>query len=389
MLFVRNDIIRLKKEFFDEIKSKLFFSQNLFFIEKYSNDGNFVFLRNLHNPISIEEICPVKIDGVEDRNIYYDPIVAADIVSPAEPLKSHHIDKEEYYLQKMKRCFDSNGKAYYDSVMEEHYCYVHELQHHRPDLGKDLKINYKILPFIKPFPSKIKLDKIAIIMTYKKYVEVAHDFGAYIKVYVEKEIKTSKMIALSVPSSKTAYVLLFDADKRFDARYTEFYINSSIGKLFLLGKAPVGKLDGNVILTNLRKLVIRWVDMFKECSVYLESLLQVIHVYEKRMGSELPSLTGLLSFLEQVRDAMVMEMMMPELFEKANFSILKKWKHDTDAIMLEFYQADEASDKQIELIEKLITAIFSTNDGVVTEMAKYRIYMLEFMRFAEQNKAEL
>lgn len=107
------------------------------------------------------------------------------------------------------------------------------------------------------------------------------------------------------------------------------------------------------------------------------------------MGKEHPSLTGLLSFLCQVRDAMVMEMMMPELFEKANFSILKKWKHDTDAIMLEFYQAEEASDKQIELIGKLIDAIGSTNEGIVNEMAKYRIYMLEFMRFAEQNKSEL
>lgn len=42
MLFKKNDIVRLKEEYFDKIKSKLFFLQNIFFINKYSENGNFV-----------------------------------------------------------------------------------------------------------------------------------------------------------------------------------------------------------------------------------------------------------------------------------------------------------------------------------------------------------
>ena len=136
-------------------------------------------------------------------------------------------------------------------------------------------------------------------------------------------------------------------------------------------------------------MVIRWEDIYKECCVYLECLTQVINVYENKLGKEIPALTGLLSFLSQVRDAMVMEMIMPDLFQKANFSVLKKWKQDTDAIMLDFYLAEDTPNKQIELLEKMIKAIGSNNDGIVNEMAKYRIYMLEFMRFAEQNKTDL
>lgn len=389
MLFKKNDIVRLNEEYFDEIRSIRSYYQNIFFINEYSDDGKTVLLRNVGFPVPSEEICPVKIDGVEDRNIYYDPIVAADYVRPDEPLKSHHVDTDGYYLQQLKNSFDADDRSFYDIIMEGHYTYVHELQHAMPEISRDLKINYKVLSFVKPFPSKQKLAEIATMMTYKKYTEAKHEWNEYIKVYVEREIKPSNMIATSLPSDKTAYVVLFEADKRFDASYTEFYINSSIGKLFLLDKLSNGKLEGKVTLANLRKLAIRWVDIFKECCVYLESLLQVIHVYETRIGNEHPTLTGLLGFLSQVRDAMVMEMMMPELFEKANFSVLKKWKQDTDAIMLEFYQADEASKKQIELIGKLLDAIGSTNDGIINEMAKYRIYMLEFMRFAEQNKAEL
>lgn len=389
MDYKKNDIVRLRNEYFDKIKSKIFFPQNIFFIDKLLDDGKSVLLRNVDLTVPSSEICPVKIDGKEDRFIYYDPVIAADVVQSDEEVKGHHVDKDEYYLHKMKNCFDSKGRSYYDILNEEHFVYVHELQHSKPYISRDLRINYKVSPFIKPLPFKMKLETGAMVMTYRKYLDTQHEWDNFIKVYIEKEICQSKIVATSVCTEKTAYVLLFENDNRFDAKYAEFYINSSIGKLFLLNKTTNGKLEGNVTISNLRKLVIRWEDIYKECCVYLECLTQVVYVYEKRLGNNIPALTGLLSFLSQVRDAMVMEMIMPDLFEKANFSVLKKWKQDTDAIMLDFYLAKEASDKQIELIEKLIKAIGSNNDGIVNEMAKYRIYMLEFMRFAERNKTDL
>lgn len=389
MNFKKNDIVRLRNEYFDKIKSKLFFPQNIFFIDKFLDDGEFVLLRNVDITVPSSEIRPVKIDGEEDRFIYYDPVIAADVVRPDEAIKCRHVDRDEYYLQKMKTCFDSKGRSYYDILNEEHFVYVHELQHSKPFISRDLRINYKLTPFIKPLPFKMKLETGAMVMTYRKYLDTQHEWDNCIKVYIEKEICQSKMVATSICTEKTAYVLLFENDNHFDAKYAEFYINSSIGKLFLLNKTTNGKLEGNVTIANLRKLVIRWVNIYKECCVYLECLTQVIYVYEKRLGEKEPALTGLLSFLSQVRDAMVMEMIMPDLFKRANFSILKKWKQDTDAIMLDFYLAEDASDKQIELIGKLIKAIGSTNDGIANEMTKYRIYMLEFMRFAEQNKMDL
>ena len=389
MDYKKNDIVRLRNEYFDKIKSKLFFSQNIFFIDQFLDDGDFVLLRNVDITVPSSEIRPVKIDGKEDRYIYYDPVIAADVVHPDEPVKCHHVDRDEYYLQKMKTCFDSKGQSYYNILNEEHFVYVHELQHSKPFISRDLRINYKLTPFIKPLPFKMKLETGAMVMTYRKYLDTQHEWDNFIKVYIEKEICQSKIVATSVCTEKTAYVLLFENDNRFDAKYAEFYINSSMGKLFLLNKTTNGKLEGNVTIANLRKLVIRWVNIYKECCVYLECLTQVIYVYEKRLGEKEPALTGLLSFLSQVRDAMVMEMIIPDLFKRANFSILKKWKQDTDAIMLDFYLAEDASDKQIELIGKLIKAIGSNNDGIVNEMAKYRIYMLEFMRFAERNKTDL
>lgn len=389
MFFEKNDIVRLREEYFDGVKSELFFSQNIFFLDNYSEDKNMAFLRNVSIPIPSDEICPVRIDGIEDRDVYYDPVIAADVVRHGESLPNHHVNKDEYYLQGMRKCFGSDGRSYYDVIKDAGYVYVHELQHQRPDISRDLRINYKVSPFIKPFPQKVKLGTIATMMTYKKYVETEHEWDGLVKVYVEKKVSYSKMVATSVPSNGTAYVMLFKDSERFEARYAEFYINSSIGKLFLLGEQNVGKLEGKATIAKLRQLVIRWVDVYKECSIFLESMIQVIQVYEARLREKIPALTGLLGFLFQVRDAMVMEMMMPDLFEKANFSVLKKWKHDTDSIMSEFYQTEDGSNKQVVLIGKLLEAIGSANDGIVNEMAKYRVYMLEFLRFAEQNKEQL
>lgn len=168
MNFKKNDIVRLRNEYFDKIKSKLFFPQNIFFIDKFLDDGKSVLLRNVDITVPSSEIRPVKIDGEEDRFIYYDPVIAADVVRSDEAIKCRHVDRDEYYLQKMKTCFDSKGRSYYDILNEEHFVYVHELQHSKPFISRDLRINYKLTPFIKPLPFKMKLETGAMVMTYKK-----------------------------------------------------------------------------------------------------------------------------------------------------------------------------------------------------------------------------
>lgn len=387
MVFKKNDIVRLRQKYFDEIQSVLHLPQNVFFVE--SEDDDCVLLRNIKVPIPSTEVYPVRINGVEDVDIYYDPVLAADIISSDATLKPHHIDKNKYYLQKLQECFDPKGRSLYDVLKQKHYTYVHELQRDQPDIGRCLKINYKTSSFVKSLPSKVKLGAISTVMTYKKYLDTQHQWESCVKVYVDRVFTLSKMLATSVPSSQTAYVLLFKDNNYFEARYAQFYINSSIAKLFLQKGIIKSKLEGRVTLVSLKSLVVRCIDAYKESSVYLESLIQVVHVFEERFGKKYPVLSGLSGFLDQLRNAMVMEMLMPQLFHRANFSVLKTWKRDTDGIMLDLYLDGRSPKSQIEVINKLIGAMGSDQSGIVNEMNKYRVYMLEFFRFAEENKSEL
>lgn len=144
MKFRENDIVRLSNEYFDKIKSNFYFRQNLFFFDRYLEDSDSVLLREVNEQIPVAEICPVKMDGKEDRDIYYDPFVAAGVVRSNEPVPCYHVDTDEYYLQQFKEWFEENERSYYDIVKDYHFTFVHDLQHELPEIGQDLKINHKM-----------------------------------------------------------------------------------------------------------------------------------------------------------------------------------------------------------------------------------------------------
>lgn len=59
-------------------------------------------MESISQSISIEDILPVTIDGKEDRDIYYDPIVAAGFVSEDGPIPAVSRDSSEYYMDSLK-----------------------------------------------------------------------------------------------------------------------------------------------------------------------------------------------------------------------------------------------------------------------------------------------
>lgn len=78
--------------------------------------------------VYLNEIAPVKIDGIHDANIYYDPIVAAFTVAPDEPIPSVTVN-EQYYMESFKNDLLEEGGTLFEKVANCHFSYVHELQH--------------------------------------------------------------------------------------------------------------------------------------------------------------------------------------------------------------------------------------------------------------------
>lgn len=115
--------------------------ENIFQI--VSIEGSSVKLSRSFSPITEAElstITAVKMDGQEDKYIYYDPIIAASIVWAGDPVPVQHKDYT-YYLD-TNAAFHHN-KTMRDFIAENGFKYVHELQHYLREHYQtdDLKIN--------------------------------------------------------------------------------------------------------------------------------------------------------------------------------------------------------------------------------------------------------
>lgn len=90
--------------------------------------------------VDVNDITGVRMDGKEDRFIYFDPIIMASFVMPGDSVPEHRRDYT-YYLD-ANATFPQN-RTMRDFIEDNGFKYVHELQHYLREHYQtdDLKIN--------------------------------------------------------------------------------------------------------------------------------------------------------------------------------------------------------------------------------------------------------
>ena len=117
----------------------------MFRVSKINKDGT-VILDTIEGPVCFEHIEPIPVNGSDDRDIYYDPFIAASFIG-SDGLKSALTTDYSYYLEHFKRnTFEGEEETLYDKCMKQKFRYVHEVQHWLRDIyGWDrLFVKYKI-----------------------------------------------------------------------------------------------------------------------------------------------------------------------------------------------------------------------------------------------------
>lgn len=138
--FEKGDIVSLKNpSLIRKSDDVLGLGLNLYKISSLQCDT--VRLINVTQPVPKKELLSVKVNGIDDRWIYYDPVVAASIVFSGDPIPVHNTDYS-YYMDALGRSYDSK-KSFKELVEKEHLYCVHEIQHYlRKKYGSDnLRIN--------------------------------------------------------------------------------------------------------------------------------------------------------------------------------------------------------------------------------------------------------
>ncbi len=119
----KTDVVKLQYQAGDFIAYK----DKIHQILDITNEG-YIKLSYINEMVSLSDITSIKIDGIQDANIYYDPIVAAFTIAPDAQIPSVTVNKQ-YYMESFKTDFYEDGTSLYDKVTECHFAYVHELQH--------------------------------------------------------------------------------------------------------------------------------------------------------------------------------------------------------------------------------------------------------------------
>ncbi len=137
--FRKGDFIRIKditKYHINRIQGS---KVNIFTIREIKS--SFIEIFECKQPIPMSDIEPIPINGKDDLNIYYDPIIAAATIGYNEPSPIFRTDYS-YYHDAFKKYF-YKGKNFQEIVKENGCKYVHEVQHYLDDEfhDKELKID--------------------------------------------------------------------------------------------------------------------------------------------------------------------------------------------------------------------------------------------------------
>lgn len=140
--FQKWDFVRLKSPDQHPDNRLLDKNVNIYFIIEIQ--GQLAKVSNHEDFVPIEELLPIPINGVDDAQIYYDPIIAAGTYHPNEEVRPRKTDYS-YYLDNFKRCFDTKGKSFYDIVQDKGFRYVHEVQRYLKEVGQENRLEIKAI----------------------------------------------------------------------------------------------------------------------------------------------------------------------------------------------------------------------------------------------------
>ncbi len=112
---------------------------NIFRITGIGDDG--MQLEYIEGSLPLAEIEPIPINGIDDNEIYYDPIVAASIVAQGESVPLCNRDYSYYFDRLKDQTF--GGKTFGELVEERQLRFVHQVQHFFRDKTKCDNLNIK------------------------------------------------------------------------------------------------------------------------------------------------------------------------------------------------------------------------------------------------------
>lgn len=268
--------------------------------------------------------------------------------------------------------------------------YVHEIQNQIPHLQNDLKIHYHIREYVNKSNVLGRLGELEQIVTAKAFQKRITDSSSVEEkafIYIKKEINEKNIVASLTDTENFDYVVICSQKDR--ANYYTFFINSAIGKLSLLSEFKSRRLKGKTNISQIKRLPIYYLEEYVSVCLVLQALMDLILLYGKYSESLRKDLfPTIFNFFSSIRDSMVLEMVLPKLFKKSDVSILNTWREEVARLAVTIPDDSNGKKDLFEMISPLFEDLMSPGNELMENMNRLRLYMKEFMDFANKEMAE-
>lgn len=384
----KGDIVKLSNECLKSIGRKRIFSQNLFYIKDM--DGLFanVSSDDVDVKIPIRDILPVKINSIEDRDIYYDPVVAASVIGAGQETPTSKKDKGEYYLNALRRSFNSEHVSFYDIIRSKNLSYVHEIQQQIPKLENSLKIHYHITGLFADSRPLGRLENLTLVMTaatYKKIQNGSHvDINGKVVIYVKGVVRENEDTASLFDKDRCKYVVIC-SDRRL-AIYITFLMNSPIGKLFLIREFRNNRLNGITTVMTIKKMPVYYIEEFNASCICVQEIIDCLKLIKRNPG--IIDINLYINFFDRLRSALVMEMMLPQFFQMRNLKFLDPWKNELDKMNGKMKEWKDDMNRFVEFLSRLINNLMTKNNELTENMMKLKLYTKELLNATNEKMKE-
>ena len=230
---------------------------------------------------------------------------------------------------------------------------------------------------------RMEVSEMATVMSYSKY---STSYNEQNRTSNNFKLFINRNVSLDAPSSvisendyKSSYVIIPKSVK--DAHYISLFLNSTVGKSILSSTKDGQIIKGTTNISILKSFPIFYAEEFlTECSV-LENMLNSLYVGPVPVVKDPVSkkyVDAIHSFLKQVRDAIVLELIIPSLFRDYNVSVLIPWKEEVEKM------SPNGSASEDALLD-FFDSIINQDNKLVESMNKMRILTKNFIDFLNEN----
>ena len=221
----------------------------------------------------------------------------------------------------------------------------------------------------------------------KDNINEIEDQGKHSIIYISRNIDEKKIIASSDADDKYDFYMICKDENL--AIYLRFFINSIIGKLLLLPDFKNGKLKGKTNFTKLKKLPIYYIHTYANSCMVLQTMIDFWLVYDKKATSLDDGVkTAICNYFNSLRDSLVLEMILPELFEKSGVRILQHWKEEIGKMTVKPIVSGNKEEYGLTVITALFDSLMTSGNELMENLNRFRLYMDDFMKFANKITSE-